>query len=213
VKRLLPALVVLLPFAGSAAFGADDCIEFGKPKPQQNFAYRRTDSNGAKSDYSQRWTEFLPERTTVTVARGASGETVVSLQTLSDDVTLIASTTSTSRSGSSRTSFQPAVMGDPMRRACAGRSWTIPAVSATHSEGDRVNSAQTYAGTMRIIALRETIRVPAGEFPCVHYTRTLATPGGQSVDNYWKSIEHGVMVRQVSKLGNWSSTQELVAIR
>jgi hypothetical protein len=209
------AACALLPAGAARAqtVSAADCIDFGKPKPATTYVFRRSDSGGQSSQYSQRWTQFTGEQSSVSVVRGSISEVVVNQHKVENDVTMISATASTASNSNSRTTFRPAVMGDPMFRACAGRSWKIQAVAATHEEAGRTVSANTYAGTMRIVALRETIQVPAGTFPCVHYTRTMATPGGQSVDDYWKSIEHGVVVRQVSKLGGWSSTSQLTAIR
>ena len=55
--------------------------------------------------------------------------------------------------------------------------------------------------------------MPAGTFDAVHYTRTMATPVGQSVEEYWKSIEHGVIVKHVSTLPAGAATEVLVSIR
>jgi hypothetical protein len=205
------AVALLQPAVTHAA--APDCVDFGKPKPTTTYVYRRGDSNGQSSQYSQRWTEFTAERASVSVARGKVNEVVANKHRIEDDVTMIAATATKTSNGSHRTDFRPAVMGDPMFRACAGRTWKIKAVAATHTAGAQVSTAYTHAGTMRIVSLRETVKVPAGSFPSVRYTRTLSTPTGPSFDEYWKSIEHGVVVKHVSKLGNWTSTEELQAIR
>lgn len=205
------AITLLQPAAAYAA--APDCVNFGKPKPTTTFVFRRSDSSGAVTDYTQRWTEFTAERASVSVARGKVNEVVANKHKIVDDVTMIAATATRTSNGSHRTDFRPAVMGDPMFRACAGRTWKIKAVAATHTAGAQVTTAYTYAGTMRIVSLRETVMVPAGSFPSVRYTRTLSTPTGPSIDEYWKSIEHGVVVKQVSRLGSWTSTTQLMTIR
>ena len=207
----LVAVALLVPQAAGAAAGG--CVEFGKPKPTTTYVYRRSDSSGPVTQYSHRWTEFTAERTSVSVVRGKVNEVVANRHKIEDDVTMIAATASRSSSGASRTDFRPAMTGDPMFRACAGRTWNIKAVAATYTAGAQVSTAYTYAGTMRIVSLRETVQVPAGRFECVRYTRTLATPTGPSLDEYWKSVEHGVVVKQVSKVGGWTSTSELTAIK
>lgn len=205
---LLPARLVHAQAVSSA-----DCVTLGLPKPTLTFAYRRSDGGGPPAQYTHRWTEITPERATVAVARGRVNEIVTNRHRVEQDVTMIAATASKSSTGSHRTDFRPAAMGNPFSRACAGRSWSIKAVTATHTAGAQVTTARTHAGTMKIVALRETVEVPAGRFLCLRYTRTLSTPTGTASDEYWKSIEHGVVVKHVSRLGNWSSTEELVAIR
>jgi hypothetical protein len=196
-----------------AANATADCVDLGQPKPTTTYVFRRRESNGHSSQYSQRWTVFTRAQSSVSVARAPVTETVVNQHKIQDDVTMISSTTMARPGGAARTTFRTAVVGDPLFRACAGRSWKIAAVVATHTEQGRVSTADTYAGLLRIVALRETIQVPAGTFECVHYMRTQQTPAGPSVDEYWKSIEHGVVVRQVSRLAGWSSTADLISIR
>lgn len=198
---------------GVAAPASAACVTFGKPQPTTTYSYRRSDSNGTVAQYTQRWTEFTAERASVAVVRGKVNEVVTNKHKMQDDVSMIAATASRTSNGSSRTDFRPALMGEPMFRACAGRTWTIKAVAATYTAGSQVSTANTFPGSMKIGSLRESIQVPAGRFECVRYTRTLTTPTGPSLDEYWKSIEHGVVVKQVSKVGGWTSTTELTAIR
>lgn len=213
---LVAAAASLLAATGAhaqVAAATANCVVFGKPKPTTTYVYRRSDSSGPVTQYSHRWTEFTAERASVSVVRGKVNEVVVNQHKIEDDVTMIAAMVSRSSSGTSRTDFRPAMTGDPMFRACAGRTWNIKAVAATYTAGAQVSTAYTYAGTMRIVSLRETIQVPAGRFECVRYTRTLSTRTGPSLDEYWKSVDHGVVVKQVSKVGGWTSTSELAAIK
>jgi len=55
--------------------------------------------------------------------------------------------------------------------------------------------------------------VPSGTFDTVHYTRTTTGARGAIVDEYWKSIEHGVVVRHLSAVAGVKLTEELQAIR
>ena len=149
------------------------------------------------------------------MVRGGSAITMVTEHRIEDDVSLLDAVASSDPggAGNTRTVFQPGVVGEPAFRACAGRSWPIPSVTARHSFAQGEHSAPTYAGTLRIVAIRESVTVPAGTFQAVHYTRTMATPMGQSVEEYWKSFEHGVVVKHVSTLPGGGSTEELVSIR
>ena len=50
--------------------------------------------------------------------------------------------------------------------------------------------------------------MPAGSFDTVHYVRT-----SQSNDEYWKSIEHGVVVKHIATTPVGTVTEVLVEIR
>jgi hypothetical protein len=117
-----------------------------------------------------------------------------------DDALILDSSTESGTDGGVRvnnsTSYQPGVVADPAYRACAGRTWPIPAVNATSQSARSRFSAATDPGTLTIIAIREPVTGPAGRFDTVHYTRTMKSAGGQAVDEYWKSIEHGVTVKR-----------------
>ena len=189
------ALLGARPVVAEVAANAADCVRFGTPKPTATFVFRGRSSPGGSEDRSERWTEVTGTIVRVSVARGKVNEKVVNRYRLRDDVSWIDSTTSSVSGVTSTTRFRPAALGEPHTRACAGRTWKIPAVAATYESGARVSVATTYAGTLRIVSLRESVTVPAGKFDCVHFSRTLATPTGQSVDHYWKSIEHGVVIR------------------
>ena len=74
-------------------------------------------------------------------------------------------------------------------------------------------SAMSDAGTLKIIAIRESVSVPAGKFDTVHYKRIMKTARGPTVDEYWKSIEHGVMVKRVHTFPGGGVTATLQAIK
>jgi hypothetical protein len=69
----------------------------------------------------------------------------------------------------------------------------------------------TPSGTLTILGRREQITVPAGTFETVHYLRSTS----QSNDEYWKSIEHGVVVKHIATLrgGAGSVTETLLSIK
>ena len=50
--------------------------------------------------------------------------------------------------------------------------------------------------------------MPAGTFDTVRYIRT-----SQSVDEYWKSIEHGVVVKHIATANGVTITETLTAIK
>ena len=64
-----------------------------------------------------------------------------------------------------------------------------------------------------MLGIHESVKVPAGTFDTVHYTRTTAGARGTIVDEYWKSIEHGVTVKHSSTLLGMTTTEVLQSIR
>jgi len=50
--------------------------------------------------------------------------------------------------------------------------------------------------------------VPAGQFNTVHYIRT-----SQSTDEYWKSLDHGVVVKHMATVRGAVVTEVLVSIK
>ena len=106
------------------------------------------------------------------------------------------------------TTFRPGLVSDPAFRACAGRSWPIPPVAATYKSAQANASASTPAGTLKIVGIRERVTVPAGTFETVHYIRT-----SQSTDEYWKSIEHGVVVKHIATLPMGTVTETCSRVR
>ena len=74
---------------------------------------------------------------------------------------------------------------------------------------DELTGARSRLRTLRGGAVRRR-----GRFQSIRYTRTMATPVRQSVDEYWKSIDHGVViVKHTSTLSGGASTEVLVSIR
>jgi hypothetical protein len=91
-----------------------------------------------------------------------------------------------------------------MRRALVADS-----VRDRHLQSGQINaSSGTPAGTLTIIAIRERVNVPAGQFDTAHYIRT-----SQSTDEYWKSIDHGVVVKHIAILTGAVVTEVLLSIR
>ena len=82
------------------------------------------------------------------------------------------------------------------------------AVTATDQSGQRKASAKTPTGILKIIAIREKVTVPAGQFNTVHYIRT-----SQSTDEYWKSLDHGVVVKHMATVRGAVVTEVLLSIK
>lgn len=210
----LSAVVVVVVLSVTSPLGArselafatppGDCVSIGIPKPTLSYTYRYGDSVGGSSEFTDRWEEFTKTGsrvlTTKTGPRGPGVLTSTTQHRVLDDVLVLDRSTQTGTEAGNRvdnsTSYRPGLVADPAYRACAGRSWPIPSVDVTSHSAQGQFSAPTPPATLAIKAIRESVTVPAGRFDTVHYTRT----GGQSVDEYWKSIEHGVTVKRTHTL-------------
>jgi len=223
----LVLMVVYLATAADAGAGAGpepqahtDCVDIGKPQPTMGYTYRYRDSRGGAAEYTSRWDEVSATGSRVRTARRGAGGSSASVQVnrhrIVDNIVMIEQSTQsgTDTNGPLRnaTTFRPAIFGDPAFRACAGRSWRIASVTATHVSLRGSHSAKSDVGELRIVALRVPVTVPAGRFDTVHYTRTMTSPVGRVTDEYWKSIEHGVIVKHRSTLPGATVSEELVSI-
>ena len=207
---LLTAPVASSPTAWQSKAGAGDCVTIGKPKPGAVYVYEHAESTGRKVQNTQQW-ESLTDKGFRMKAVGSKGpELVVNEHRIVDDVAVIDKSSKLGPGGAvlESTTFRPGLVADPAFRACAGRSWNIDSVSASYQSRAASHSAPTPAGTLRIVSIRERITVPAGTFETVRYIRT-----SQSTDEYWKSIEHGVIVKHIGRLPMGTVTETLVAIK
>ena len=189
-----------------------DCVSIGTPKPSLTYTYRHTDANGAVTQVATQWDSVTPTGS----RHRAVGPTGLTIQEnehhVVDDVAYLDRQSVVNERGvrQSSTVFKPAIVSDPAFRACAGKAWTGEASAVTfQSAGRGPASAKMGPVSLRIIAIREAVTVGAGRFDTVHYIRE-----SSSVDEYWKSMEHGVVVRHTAKIGGRIvATEELVSIK
>jgi hypothetical protein len=197
------------PAAQSPGAGGD-CVTIGTPKPSLTYVDQHSEPRGTVTEIMTIW-----ESVTATGSRGrTTGPQGVIVQVnehhIADDVAVLDQSTKLDAKDIEidTTTFRPGLVSDPALRACAGRSWPIPPVTASYKSAQTNASASTPAGTLKIVAIRERVTVPAGTFDTVHYIRT-----SQSTDEYWKSIEHGVVVKHIATLPMGTVTEVLSAIR
>jgi hypothetical protein len=212
------AVCTVIAFKTSASDGhqagppaqAGDCVTIGTPKPGVTYHYTHAQSNGVTTQTSHQWESVTPTGSRVKNTVPAGTQIQVNEHHIVDDVAVLDRTSKQSPAGAvlEATSFKPGLVSDPAFRACAGKSWAIPPVTAAFQSQQQKASAQTPAGTLRIVAIRERITVPAGTFDAIRYIRT-----SQSVDEYWKSIEHGVVVKHVATVNGVTITETLTAIK
>jgi hypothetical protein len=153
---------------------ASDCVTIGKPGPSVGYTYEHTESTGGKSQYTSRWEEVTAAGSRVRTTRAGGTVVQVNEHHIVDDVMVLDRSTQLNGNGGvdGATAFRPGLVGDPAFRACAGRSWPIPPVTATYQSSQTTASSPTPPGTLRIIAINEKMTVPAGTFNTVHYVRT-----------------------------------------
>jgi hypothetical protein len=189
---------------------AADCVTISKPSPAISYTYQHVESTGRRSQYTQQWEALTETGSRVRITRPEGSQIQVNEHHLEGDVVVLDKTSKLTAAGSvvEATVFRPGIVSDPAFRICAGGSWPIPSVTASFQSGQTRASARSPAGTLKIVTLRERVRVPAGQFDTVRYTRT-----SQSRDEYWKSIEHGIIVKHVGTLPNFVVTEELISIR
>jgi hypothetical protein len=192
------------------AVAAANCVTIAIPNPSVGYTYDHAETTGNRSQYTQHWESVTATGSRVRVTGPRGTEIQVNEHHIVDDVMVLDRQSKVNATGGviDATAFRPGIVGDPAFRTCAGRSWPIPSVTAIYQSGQINASSGTPAGTLTIIAIRERVNVPAGQFDTVHYIRT-----SQSTDEYWKSIDHGVVVKHIATLTGAVVTEVLLSIR
>jgi len=189
---------------------APDCVSIGKPRPSVGYTYELTQPAGVRSQFTSYWDDISETASRVRIVRANGTVIQANEHHIADDVLLLDKTSQLSATGAvvATTVFRPGLVGDTGFRACAGRSWPIPSVTASYQSSQTKASSPTPAGTLRIVAIHEAVTVPAGTFQTVHYIRT-----SQSTDEYWKAIDQGVVVKHVGTLPSAVVTETLVSVK
>jgi hypothetical protein len=205
-----PSSVAVMAQEPSRAAQASDCVTIGTPNPGVVYHFTRTQSNSGATQYSQQWETVTKTGSRVKTTGPTGTQIQVNEHRIVDEVAVLDRTSKRTPQGGviESTSFKPGVVSDPAFRVCAGRSWQIPPSTATFQTQQRTATAQNPAGTLKIVNIRERITVPAGTFDVVHYVRT-----SQSVDEYWKSTEHGVVVKHIATVAGITITETLTSIK
>ena len=224
---LLSAMVVVLALSTGAS--ADQptgvlparCVTISTPKPNREYTYRQTESGGNSSAFTDHWEEFTATGSRVlTKKTGGPGQgtiTTVNRHRIMKGLYLLDSSSQTGTSGGARidnsSSYVPAIVADAANPVCEKRSWPIRSSKVTNTSAHGTFSAMSDAGSLQITSIHESITVPAGKFDTVHSKRVMNTARGPAVDEYWKSIEHGVTVKRVHTFPGGGVTATLQAIK
>jgi hypothetical protein len=97
--------------------------------------------------------------------------------------------------------FVPSLISGPSAGWCVGNTWTIPATTETVTVKSPVapptnNIKVTVAGQGEVLAVGETVVVPAGSFQTVKYRGVTVTDGNVQTAITWVSMEHNIVVKQ-----------------
>src|SRR5262245_13945054 len=152
------ALVPLDAPVSAQRAGAGDCVTIGKPRTSATYVYQHTEPGGRATRVDNRW-ESMTETGSRLRANGPAGLFVqVNEHHIEDDVAMLDKSPKLGPDGQAldSTTFTPGLVSDPAFRACASRSWQIRPVTATFQQsGQTMASAQTPAGTLRIVSIHE----------------------------------------------------------
>jgi hypothetical protein len=210
LASILVTRLQAVPAQNSAA-GAN-CVALGAPKPALSYTYRYTDTQGS-TEYTNQWKQFSATGSQLLTTRANGRSTYVSKHSVANDLFVlessVASGTDPGGAFNNSMTYSPGAIGDPAYKACEGQTWSIPAVKATSASAQGSFSTTTDPGTLTIVKVHESVTVPAGTFDTVRYRKTM----GKVIDEFWKSIEHGVTVKRNSAQPGGIATEILIAIK
>jgi hypothetical protein len=116
--------------------------------------------------------------------------------------------------------FNPAMTLGPVTEFCSGATWPIPATTQTIVIGGTFPGPTTTvnrpAATGSVMAINESLTVPAGTFNTVKYHGVDgATDSNIQSTNVWVSIADGIMVKEqnLDANGNVKTTMELSSLQ
>lgn len=98
--------------------------------------------------------------------------------------------------------FVPALVAGPADGWCVGKTWNVPPVQETITVrsigGTTVNTVTTVASQGEVLAVDQTMVVPAGSFQTVKYKGVLVGSSNNTVSPAitWVSMDDAVVVRQ-----------------
>ena len=192
-----------------------NCVTIGSPKPDRGYTYRQIQSGAGTSEFTDWWEEFTKtgSRLLTTKARTKGpGILTVNRHRVAGDVLILDNSSQSGTGAGGNSSYRPGLVSNPAFRACDGRSWPVAGVMVTNQSAQGTFSAMSDAGTLKIVAIRESITVPAGRFDTVHWVRNLDSRAGLTLNEYWTSIEHGVVVKRMHTMSGVVISATLLAI-
>lgn len=116
--------------------------------------------------------------------------------------------------------FVPSLIAGPVDGWCVGNTWAIAPVTETVSVKSPIapptdKIITTAASQGEVLAVGETVVVPAGSFRTVKYKGILINDGNVQTAITWVSMDHNIVVRQetLDAAGAVTSTVELTSVQ
>ena len=228
----LPSFAAKRRSARSApAVAAGSCHTFGLVRSGLKATYHATSPSG-DADFTITWITDTPTFThttqKVTTAQGTSdaetrldGEVFGTLRGLKH--LNVKTTTQVPGFGGVTTEtdidFFPTLTQGPAAGWCVGNTWSVPAVTETITTrtpvGQNTQMITTVASTGEVLAVGESVTVPAGTFQTVKYRGAIVSGSSVQTAITWVSMQHNVVVRQdtLDANGAVTSTLHLTAVQ
>jgi hypothetical protein len=115
--------------------------------------------------------------------------------------------------------FVPSLIAGPAAGWCAGATWNVPPSTETITTktafGTQTQIQTTAASTGEVLAVNESITVPAGTFRTVKYRGTIVADNNAQTAITWTSMPDAIVVRQdtLDSNGNVTSTTTLQSMQ
>ncbi len=115
--------------------------------------------------------------------------------------------------------FVPTLTQGPAAGWCVGNTWTVPPVTETIVSstpvGQNTQIITTVASDGEVLAVGETVSVPAGNFQTVKYRGAIISGTSVQTAITWVSMQHNIVVKQdtVDAGGAVTSTTQLTAVQ
>ena len=213
------AVICLVPApcakADSKVLPAAGCVTIGTPKLNRGYSYRQAQSSGGVSEFTDWWEQFTSTGSRLLTTPGRSkgtGILTVNRHRIANDALVLDSSSQSGPGAGGSSWYKPGAVSAPAR-ACMGHSWPVPGVTVTNQSSQGTFSARSDEGTLKIVSIHEAITVPAGKFDTVHWTRNLRAQTGLQMNDYWTSINDGVIVKRIHTMRGIVITATLQAIQ
>lgn len=115
--------------------------------------------------------------------------------------------------------FVPSLVAGPLGGWCTNATWTVPASTETivtkSAFGQQQQIVTTAASEGQVLAVGESITVPAGTFDTVKYRGALVNGSNVQTSITWVSMERNIVVRQdtLDGAGNVTTTTVLTSVQ
>jgi hypothetical protein len=214
------------------ALAAASCHTFGLVRPGLVASYHSTtNQSGGDADFTITWITDTPTFTqtrqrTITAQGTADAETRLDGEVFGALRGLkhlnVKTTVQVPVIGAVATeadiNFVPTLTQGPAAGWCVGYTWTVPPVTETIVSstpvGQQSQVITTVGSTGEVLAVNETVSVPAGNFQTVKYRGALVSGTSVQTAITWVSMQLNIVVRQDTiENGTVTSTTVLTAVQ